>query len=325
MSKSQEKRKIKSDLDSGHLKKTKTEETSLNAGSIDHEQEYQDEDSDSNEMDSELDSNSSDDQGSVDNMEIDVEFEAYLPAEEDLPGITKLLDQMFLNEVNVDGISRLIVEMDTMSLIIKQSLAEDVSDQEKEKDSKMDQEKDKAVLDSVFSVNAAINLDIENDSVKEVKKYLIKKSKEAGQDKMKSILEKSDSNVALIINERFINLPATLAIPCFDDLINDMKETNEAKKFEWFVVIIKLLVPTESRPEHREVIIQNQEEEYFDEVADMKFEFKVQQKQEAHIRSVGGSSSKAEDFLPYRRVMILNKNAWFNAVNKLKEELKWFE
>lgn len=116
-------------------------------------------------------------------------------------------------------------------------------------------------------------------------------------------------------------------MPSYQQLLNDLKKTKDNKnklnlEFDWFLMVCKLLKtkPTNSvKTDNSEVIYVNAEEEIFDELADHSYEYSVANQCDSDVFDWKDDEKLFE---PYRKVLIVKKDNWLKAIDKLKEEFK---
>ena len=160
-----------------------------------------------------------------------VDFEAFPADESDFQGIKKLLSQLLLKaDVNTSDLAtRLIKNADTTT-VLKQ-----VADEEEDED---DDEPD----DDVYGLSALVDLSpgVEAACVESLRKFLVDKAKQEGAVKFEAAARSAlNAKAALLLNERFINLPARISLPCFEALAQDIRE-KPALDFDHFFLVMKV-------------------------------------------------------------------------------------
>ncbi|CAG5077306.1 Similar to CG9286: Protein BCCIP homolog (Drosophila melanogaster) [Cotesia congregata] len=144
-----------------------------------------------------------------------------------------------------------------------------------------------------------------------------------------NILENDSSALGLIINERFVNIPADISVPLLENLMSDMKRAIAKKMaydFKYYVIISKLSKPKtvtvkkskkNKNSEEPEDLWSNQEEEVFDEEAMCKFEFSVAKETDTGLS--GTWNEDDDELIPYRRVMIFEAEKLPGIIEKIKK------
>jgi len=262
--------------------------------------------------------------------EIQVEFEGRSPIDSDFHGIKQLLHQLFLKaHINLSELTDLIISQNYVGSVVKQS---DI-------DGESEDEDDDNSANEVFGITTVVNLtDKQNvECIQQLRQLLVDLCREHGTDQsnavVSSLLSNDTRHVGLLINERFINIPAQISVPLLESLskeINKAKEKNLAYDFTHFILICKLYKmdtePTKKKKsgkkktpvsQENEVLWSNPEEELFDQEADCRFEFCVKGESDS-----GLSGRWLEDdtaMTPYRRILILSASKLDNLIQRVKE------
>lgn len=146
---------------------------------------------------------------------------------------------------------------------------------------------------------------------------------------IKNILENDAAALGLIINERFVNIPADISIPLLENLIADMQRATKKKmpyEFKYYVLISKLykLKATTGKKkskkttaeEEPEIIWSNQEEEIFADDAMCSFEFSVDKDTDSGLS--GAWTEDDSEMTPFRRVMLFEAEKLPKIIEKVK-------
>jgi len=173
--------------------------------------------------------------------EIQVEFEGRNPIDSDFHGIKQLLQQLFLKaHINLSELTDLIISQNYVGSVVKQS---DVDEEEDD-----DDEDDNSGND-VFGITTVVNLtDKQNaECVQQLRQLLVELCNEHGTDQSNALVNNLLSNnaqpVGLLINERFINIPAQISVPLLQSLSKEMKKATEKNlgfDFAYYIIICKL-------------------------------------------------------------------------------------
>ncbi|XP_044018676.1 protein BCCIP homolog isoform X2 [Aphidius gifuensis] len=259
-----------------------------------------------------------------------VDFVGRTPEDPDFHGIKILLKQLFLKaQVNVSALSEHIISRNYVGSVVKQGL--DGDDDEEESDDDDD-------VNDVFGITTIVNISHSQNEecVQQLRTLLKDLSTEFADDKtnttIKNILENDSSALGLIINERFVNIPADISIPLLENLIADMERACKKKmpyEFQYYVLISKLYKmkiqagkkanKKKGNTEEPEVFWSNQEEEIFADDAMCTFEFSVDKETDS-----GLSGAWAEDdteMTPFRRVMLFEAAKLPKLIEKVKTML----
>jgi len=282
---------------------------------------------------------------------ISISFGAFKPSDEDMHGIRLLLQQIFLKDktVGLDRLTECLMKEET-TLVIKQTEEEEESNDDQDDDQDEDKDKDEDGSDDdedqVYGVTSLVDLSNKSSGAKDVMSYLNKKMKR------KNGFEKT----ALVINERFVNLSLSLALPCLESILQDQRP------FEKYILICKILKFKNKRKRTKEqgnkkkkrkqddqssssssasevdqddqeqdmdldmdmdMQYQNPEEELFvDQVSnDCFFDFCV--KDDSPDNDIRGGNWDEDDvkMTPFRRVLFLTRKQLEDGVRALKQDL----
>jgi len=262
------------------------------------------------------DSDNNTENGNDQEMEtIEVDFDVKFPESTDRQGIKNLLQQLFLKaHINVSQLADLLIEQNNITGVIKQSADEE----------DMDTDEDMDVSFGVFSV---VNLTEKKnmECIKQISSYLLNHCKEVSSkneyEAFKQILDDCSKHVGLIISERFINIPAKIAVPLYSGLRNDMQkalEKREAYDFSYYLLISKI-VNFAPNPNQENIVFLNPEEELLSEDAEFSFEFLVETEQDSGLS--GTWTDEDDEGLPKRRVLLIQATKWDTIIHKLTVEL----
>lgn len=136
----------------------------------------------------------------------------------------------------------------------------------------------------------------------------------------------SNSSCALVINERFLNLPPKISTPCYTELISELnekvsKEQQEGDyRFDFIIMVCKILKNKgevkANVGEQDQVIYVNAEDELFSEAATTAFEYSVSSQCDSDVFDWNDDEHLYE---PYRKILLLSKDKWLETVDRLKE------
>lgn len=182
--------------------------------------------------------------------------------------------------------------------------------------------------EDVFSLSAFIQLNKNEDKpfIKLINKFLVRTAREKGNKRMVQLLEDADQNKMLVLNERFINLPTKLGVMSLQNLLDEAK--NQQLEIDHFVFICKLLKAKDdssvkkennkrARTDESGMIYLNGEDEVFANNALEKYEFKITD--DNSDLTVNQNWKSGQQFVPYRKVLLLDRTALTNSLKQLKE------
>lgn len=144
---------------------------------------------------------------------------------------------------------------------------------------------------------------------------------------IKHVLENDAAPIGLMINERFVNIPAQISVPLLENLISEMQRATAKKMpfdFTYFILICKLYKTNEANNKSRkgdsnETIWSNPEEEIFAEEATVSFEFSVEKDSDSGLS--GSWTEKDDEMTPYRRVLLFDAPKLRSIIDKIKSQL----
>jgi len=251
------------------------------------------------------------------NTEIQVDFEARIPEEVDFEGIHKLLQQVFLKTpVDLTAMTDSIMNQKNIGSVLKQVVELD------EDDCDSDEEEDR----HVFSVSTVLNLSQmkECEWVQQLKLLLTRQSGVLNADshqKFKDVINDGSQQVGLLVNERFINIPPQVAVPCFESLWKEIDKTSSrdaSYDMRHLLIICKTYkaLDTDSKLTTKDVEFVNEEEKYFFEERSVAFNYSVKEERDTVI----GGSWDGEDIEmePLRTVILMPYKKIPNVMSKIK-------
>ncbi|XP_076667848.1 protein BCCIP homolog [Andrena cerasifolii] len=262
-------------------------------------------------------------------MEIQVDFEGRNPLDPDYHGIKTLLQQLFLKaHIDLGGLTDMIISQNYVGSVVKQS--EDLEESD-------DEDND---INDVFGVTTVINLSSGQNylciqQLRDLLKQLANEhATDATNSMIKNILENDSEALGLLINERFVNIPAQISVPLLENLTSEIKRANNKRMafdFSYYVLICKLYKMEEqkmgkkakskkkSNAEEPTVIWSNPEEEIFAEDATCSFEFSVEKESDSGL---SGTWTEGDDeMVPYRRVLLFEATKLQSIIDKIKNHV----
>ena len=262
-------------------------------------------------------------------MEIQVDFEGRNPLDPDYHGIKTLLQQLFLKaHIDLGGLTDIIISQNYVGSVVKQS--EDLEESD-------DEDND---INDVFGVTTVVNLSSGQNylciqQLRDLLKQLANEhATDATNSMIKNILENDSEALGLLINERFVNIPAQISVPLLENLTSEIKRANNKRMafdFSYYVLICKLYKMEDqkmgkkakskrkSNAEEPTVIWSNPEEEIFAEDATCSFEFSVEKESDSGL---SGTWTEGDDeMVPYRRVLLFEATKLQSIIDKIKNHV----
>ncbi|EFO24603.2 hypothetical protein LOAG_03882 [Loa loa] len=165
--------------------------------------------------------------------ELVFDFEAYPMCGGDKEGLVNLLTQIFLRaDVDVKQMADILVEQSPFGCVYRP--AEEFMDED-----------DDGI---VYGVLSMLNLGTDQKFQTDIWTLLKTRAQKYSVDKkISSILDnlstsESDIRVGLLINERLLHFPATIASPAFKSLINDLEKSGTQYLFSHIILILKIRI-----------------------------------------------------------------------------------
>ncbi|XP_065076923.1 protein BCCIP homolog isoform X2 [Ochlerotatus camptorhynchus] len=249
---------------------------------------------------------------------ITVDFEGRNPIDSDMDGIKQMLGQLFVKaHVDLNELSGMIIGQNYVGSVLKQAYTDDDDEDEDE-----DMEDPCQI---VFGVTTAINLTNKQDQncVKQLQKMLFEKAEKYATDSVlklfRDALQSGSKSTALLLNERFVNIPAAVCVPMLENL---MVEIDRAKakgmpyKFDYFIMFVKYYQKAAAGSKAAEVLYSNDEEEYFIKDCLASFDYSVQK--ETTTALAGNWLEEDEELQPLRKVLLIEANKLPDIVGTIK-------
>jgi len=150
---------------------------------------------------------------------------------------------------------------------------------------------------------------------------------------IRNILENDTAQLGLLINERFVNIPAKISVPLLENLISEVKRANNKKmpfNFSYYILICKLYKSEDKKGEKKSkykiknksdepsIIWSNPEEEIFAEEATVSFEFSVGKEADSGLS--GTWTETDDEMVPYRRVLLFEASKLQSIFEKIRNQ-----
>lgn len=267
---------------------------------------------------------------------VNVNFESHPPIESDTEPVARLLRQTLLHFVDCQSIAEQLIKLKDITQVI--AIGNEQLGDGDEKTTDKDEEDDDEPDDDIYGVTSVINLNPKDahETTKQLIKFLESKFlpfKELREEAAKM----NCSKFALIINERYINLPPQLALPTLQNLTKHLED----EQYSHIIFVIKILLKSQDRSnetkvqnkkakissssssqkksESEPIIFVNPEEEIIFEASDQHADFDVS----GHCdENATWSFSNETKYTPHRRILIINRDKWPEILRSLDNELK---
>lgn len=246
--------------------------------------------------------------------EIQVEFEARGPEEEDYQGIRRLLQQLFVKNtvVNIGKIAEAILGQKYLGSVIKQSVGEVEDDNEDDLDDP----------NEVYAVSTVISLaEKQKESVAGIRKFLLEQTAKGGDRQvLQYVTELLNRDVGFLINERFINIPAQITVPLWETLVTEMRKARDRNlpfEFGHYIMICKLYKSKTEAPNsqpQQAVVFANPEEELIVAESELCIDYEVDSNEEDD----SALGTEGVEMKPWRRIVVFRSDKLEEIIGEVK-------
>ncbi|XP_025209255.1 protein BCCIP homolog [Melanaphis sacchari] len=274
-----------------------------------------------------IESNDSDDNNDdLVSSVLNVEFEGRNPQFSDFPGVKQLLQQLFLKApVNLSDLSSRLITQPGIGSVIKQVHDDDDDDDED----------DNSIVDvnQVYGITTILNISQKtSECVENLHKLMLDLSNQFSDSDttrfVNGLLSDDTKQVGLLINERYVNIPPPISVPLFHAIRKELfslKPKDSSYNFDYLILISKIYKAKKDKKENKSfegatVFWSNAEEEFFDDAADYKFEFCVQNDKGTGL--AGNWVESDPEMVPFRRVLIFTMEKFLSVTNTLASFLE---
>jgi len=249
--------------------------------------------------------------GEEDGKEIQVEFEARGPEEEDYHGIRRLLQQLFLRNtlVNISKMAEAILGQKYLGSVIKQSVGDTDSDDGLDDPNE------------VYAVSTVLNLsEKQKESVSGLRTFLLEQTAKGGDRQvLQYVTDLLNKPVGFLINERFINIPAQITVPLWETLVTEMRKARDRNlpfEFGHYIMICKLYkTKTETADSQQAVVFSNPEEELIVAESELCIDYEVTGDVDSEST---GNWTDGVDMAPWRRIVVFRAEKLEDMINEVK-------
>ncbi|XP_034114560.2 protein BCCIP homolog [Drosophila albomicans] len=242
------------------------------------------------------------------NEEVQIDFEGRAPVDPDSQGISQLLQRLFLRaHINCNQMADLLIAQNYVGSVICQC-EDDGAESETDDDNMVED-------GTIFGITSVLNLSAKKDqpSIKQLRTYLLERSKahatEQVQQQLSELLDNEQRDVGLLINERFINIPAQISVPLLQNLQQEI-DAAKAKKMKFnfgtLLLLVKLYRKEAKKGKPAEDHYTNAEDELLSERAKFSFEYSVASECDS---GMSGDWLEGDAVMtPYRKLLALDAN-----------------
>ena len=151
---------------------------------------------------------------------------------------------------------------------------------------------------------------------------------------IKNILDNDSATLGLLINERFVNIPAQISVPLLENLVSEMRRATEKGmpfQFSYYILICKMYKTNDENEkkknkkkrkghvEEPSVTWSNPEEEIIAEEATCSFEFCVEKESDNGLS--GTWTEDDYELMPYRKVLLFDSSKLQHIIDKIKSQV----
>ncbi|KAM5243403.1 BRCA2 and CDKN1A-interacting protein isoform 5-T5 [Hipposideros larvatus] len=253
----------------------------------------------------------------------EVEDEDDEDSEEDEDEDDEVVDELFLKApVNTAELTGLLIQQNHIGSVIKQTEVSEDSDDDVDED-------------EIFGFISLLNLTERKGTqcAEQIKELLLsvceKNCDQRVVEQLDKLLSDTSRPVGFLLSERFMNVPAQIALPMHQQLQKELVEAHKTNKpcgkCYFYLLISKTFVEAgksnskRSTQKKDELMFANAEEEFFYEKAVLKFNYSVQEESDTCL---GGRWSFDDvPMKPLRTVMLVPCDKMNEIMDKLKEHL----
>lgn len=179
----------------------------------------------------------------------------------------------------------------------------------------------------VFGVTTVVGLDksMGIECIDQINNFLLEKGKKNAKDHVvKAFIDALENeHVGLLINERFVNIPAQISLPLFESLELELNRAVAKKKpfnFSSIILISKFYRKVDGNGAVVEDILSNLEEEAFGPFVTASFDYSVEN--EADSGMDGNWEEDDSELVPFRKVSLIDVKKLPEVTAAIKELLQ---
>ncbi|XP_017873329.1 PREDICTED: protein BCCIP homolog [Drosophila arizonae] len=287
---------------------------SAEADSSSEDEDIKNDDDNEEEEDDDMESDDSDGMDSEsfqEKEELQIEFEGRAPVDPDAEGISQLLQRLVPRaQINCNQLAELLIAQNFVGSVICQCM-DDGPDSETDDNMVED--------DTIFGITSVVNLTAKKDKpvIEQLRKYITERAAKHAtkqvQEQLRNLLDNEQQHVGLLINERFINIPAQISVPLLQNLHKEI-EAAKAKKMKFnfgtLLMLVKFHRKLGKKGKPDEDQFTNAEEELLAERSKFSFEYAMDIESD-WPEDVGGLK-------PYRKLLALEAKQLPQLINEIQ-------
>ncbi|XP_063705026.1 protein BCCIP homolog [Culicoides brevitarsis] len=247
------------------------------------------------------------------NEEINVNFEGSTATSQDADGIKQLLLQLFLKaHINLTELADIIIGQNYIGSVIKQCYDDD-EDLSEDEDPNL-----------IFGITTIVSLEnnLTLSCLEQITGFLLEKAENNSDDHILNIFKGAleGQKAGLLINERFVNIPAQISLPLFESLDAEMNQAiskNKPFDFSSLILISKFYRKVDGNGKLVEDILSNLEEECFAPFIIASFDYSVEKEADS-----GNWEEEDLKLIPFRKVSLIDAKKLSDMTKSLKNFLK---
>merc|ERR1712045_845042 len=237
--------------------------------------------------------------------ELQVEFEARAPDEEDYHGIKLLVTQLFLRSaaVNVSKVTETILNQRFIGSVIKTVQPEDDEDED------------------IYAISTVLNLAEKNkESVAGLRTFLLEQTAAGGDRQVLAyVTDLLNKQVGFLFNERYVNIPAQVTVPLLETLVTEMRKATDRNlpfNFSHYIMICKLFkTKTDSAQDHQAVVFSHPEEELIVAESELCIDYDVSGETENEV----SVDFDGVEMTPWRRIVVFTADKLDDIIRNVRQ------
>lgn len=177
---------------------------------------------------------------------------------------------------------------------------------------------------TIFGITTAVNISKSQNHgcIEDIRKHIQTKCDQfaSAQDKQtfSNALNDDTKQVGLLINERFINIPAQISVPLLENLQKEIQLAAIKKgkyQFDWYMMIVKFNRTKGGKDKHEDIYT-NEEEDIIDEYTAGCFEYSAERETDS---TLSGNWTESDcTLVPYRKVVIFESTKLPFVIDAIK-------
>lgn len=179
----------------------------------------------------------------------------------------------------------------------------------------------------VFGITTIVGLDKSRgiQCIDQIINLLLEKGEKNAEDNALKLFKTTlgVEKVGLLVNERFVNIPAQISLPLFESLQNEVERAiskNKPFNFSSIILISKFYRKVDTNGKVVEDILSNLEEETFAPYVTASFDYSVESEADSGLD--GNWEEDDTQLIPYRKVSLIDAKKLSEIIVALKDLLK---